>query len=112
MKSIPGFPATVKEIGNLYEQLIKEWQVNRKKLDWSIAVAGDIGRLLLPVAVVHFLPGRSNKNIVIFGHTHGAKLLRKYDLNSSGGENQQKFLKKHLNKVHDRRDLDSRYDRG
>jgi len=82
MKGIPGFPATVKEIGNLYKELIKEWQMNRQDLDWSLSVAGDIGRLLLAAAMIYFAPGGPDPDIVIFGHTHGAKLLRKYDFNS------------------------------
>jgi UDP-2,3-diacylglucosamine pyrophosphatase LpxH len=74
MKGIAGFPDTVEAIGTLYENLIKQWDDQRKDIDWHTAVAGDLGDLAIAASHVHLRPPGSKHNIVIFGHTHNAEM--------------------------------------
>jgi hypothetical protein len=83
MNNINGFPnqpqPTVDAIGTRYQDLIEKWgQEGSANLDWPLAVAGDIGQLLLAAAIVHFLHSSPPPKIVIFGHSHKPELWRIY----------------------------------
>jgi UDP-2,3-diacylglucosamine pyrophosphatase LpxH len=76
MNGIPGFPGTVGAIGSLYEQLIDEWKKHRQDIMWEIALLGDIGDLSWAAAYIYFSLFGSAQNIVIFGHTHQADMIK------------------------------------
>ncbi len=79
MRGIAGFPASVRDIGSLYEGLIANWQNERPDLDWKIALIGDVGDLYPAASHVYFsLFGHSDQNIFIFGHTHKVDLKKNY----------------------------------
>jgi UDP-2,3-diacylglucosamine pyrophosphatase LpxH len=59
---------SIKEIGNLYQHLARNWDVNHKTIRLLSAIIGDIGDLL-HAANKEYL-SQCNTNIVIFGHTH------------------------------------------
>ena len=93
MKGIDGFPATVtvKLIGTQYEQLVENWEKNQKKINWITAVIGDVGDLSLAANLTYFSLFGSDKNVVIFGHTHIVGMKKHYVLADA-----EEILGKHL----------------
>lgn len=77
MDGIAGFPApkTREEIGDLYQNLIDNWEKNRKDIYWEKAVPGELGDLSQAAYDAYLFPSDSGQNIVIFGQTHKADLL-------------------------------------
>lgn len=93
MKGIDGFPATVtvKSIGTQYDQLVENWEKNHNKINWMTAAIGDVGDLSLAANLTYFSLFGSDKNIVIFGHTHIAAMKKHYILADA-----EEILDKHL----------------
>ena len=85
MKGIFGFPSTVGGIASLYKHLIDEWRRNRPDLGWELALIGDIGDLSWAADHTYFSLFGSDKDIVIFGHTHEADLRKHYILAAASG---------------------------
>lgn len=78
LQGLAGYPATVGGIGSLYGRLIKNWQKQRRDLDWRLALMGDVGDLYPAAIHDYFSLFGSDQNIVIFGHTHKADLKKNY----------------------------------
>jgi UDP-2,3-diacylglucosamine pyrophosphatase LpxH len=71
------FPPIVGDIGTFYENLIEKWEKNRQDIGWGSAARYDgFGDLSQAAKDTYFFPSDSDKNIVIFGHTHEADLRR------------------------------------
>jgi len=86
MAGISGFPATVGAIGTLYDLLIDNWRQKRSDIDWKTAMYGDGAGDLSPAAShIYFFFSGSDQNIVIFGHTHKADLVKHYILEAAPG---------------------------
>ena len=77
MNGIAGFPGTVGDIGSFYDHLLSNWINKRPDIGWDMAVIGDEGHLRLAADWVYFRH-TLDQNIVIFGHTHKAELVKHY----------------------------------
>jgi len=76
---VPGFDnvtTTVGDIGKRFRDLTRNWERTPDNINVPTAIIGDIGNLSYAASIAYLQHAQSNANIVIFGHTHQASMLK------------------------------------